>query len=53
MSQRDNKPASSPVMGQADKPELAPGKVFHLSFPDMGPSEHSEQTRLGVYLPTD
>jgi hypothetical protein len=53
MSQRDNKPASSPVMGQADKPELAPGKVFHLSFPDMGPSEYSEQTRLGVYLPTD
>ena len=44
---------SNPVPCQANQPALVPGKVFHLLFPELGPSEHSDQTRVGVYLPTD
>lgn len=43
----------SEVHGQANQPELKPGQVFHLDFPDLGASEHSENTRAGIYLPTD
>ncbi len=43
----------SNVYVEAKQLELNPGEIFYIDFPDLGPSHHSEQTRAGIYLPTD
>jgi hypothetical protein len=42
-----------PALRAIAAPELQPGRVFHLEFPTLGPSEHAALPRVGVYLPTD
>ncbi len=37
----------------AKEQELKPGQVFHLEFPQLGPTENAAVARMGVYLPKD
>jgi hypothetical protein len=34
-------------------PEIKPGQVFHLTFPQLGPSENAAVARMGIYIPKD